>query len=297
MFNVGVDFQLWYPGEESWELWVVEKGKGGVVETLPSGSPLRFRALPKLKRVLALPTSALIALPFISRAVDSKGLVQSAQMQVEKQGVGCDSLGIHVEPVCGSPPQTLARIDAPLLKADLLYQTDPAPDYIIAAATMMPLRPNSAAIWTELGQNVIAFENNGHTVFYDKLSSDGGDLVDEAFRLTYQLSGEKLIQRVDGLTIWNRVSPEPFEERFQVPVAWEPRPEPSAINLAQASLSPSWFRASQENQVSAKRKRGLFMVLGGVLGLILLGLISLVAFQLLQKNALKKEFARLKPQA
>jgi hypothetical protein len=219
-------YQILFPGPAGWELWFV---KGGEAQLLSSGSGeevLQFDASLRAIRVLAQPTAHQVALLFSSHAADPQTLAQSAQLYAEKQGQAIDHEGIMVEAVVGSPPKTVARIDAPLSKFNQSGITVLMPDLIVPAATMLPLTRNSIAIWIELGTLIVAFEGAGKVIYYDKLGGTGPGLADEVHRLALQLEGTRLIERPQVLSLWADLPPGFFEEKLQVKAEIAPRPSP-----------------------------------------------------------------------
>lgn len=288
-------YQILFPGPAGWELWFV---KGGEAQLLSSGSGeevLEFDASLRAIRVLAQPTAHQVALLFSSHAADSQTLAQSAQLYAEKQGQAIDHEGIMVEAVLGSPPKTVARIDAPLSKFNQSGITVLMPDLIVPAATMLPLTRNSIAIWIELGTLIVAFEGAGKVIYYDKLGGTGPGLADEVHRLALQLEGTRLIERPQVLSLWADLPPGFFEEKLQVKAEIAPRPSPLLMS-GHNTLQPLWFREGQDRTKAGIRKKRQVLVASIVLGIV--GFICAVIFltQFFQVKELQGQIAAIRPQ-
>ncbi|MDF1816001.1 MAG: hypothetical protein P1V20_27620 [Verrucomicrobiales bacterium] len=289
----GIDCQILFPGAESWELWCRERGQISKVSTFGPDETPGFQIGKKSIRILALPVSHQVAFPFLSNAMDSDGLVQTARMHIERQGAGFDSEGILVEPVFGDPPNTVARIDAPVQKMN--YEPNGSlPDIVVPAATILPLPKRSIAIWEELGDSVIAFEKNGKTIYYDKLSK-GRSTGAELNRLQYQLLGGNLIDMPESLSIWG----ERFREELQAHPLFagiDERPAPANV-CRDYSMKPAWFRneAVRIEQKDRKTKRNILVSVFAVC-LVVVGAAALTV-NFIEMRKLNKELAKLAPSA
>lgn len=291
--NSNYDCQIWFPGPACWELWVSEKGHVEKRAERAPGETLDFDPRANGTRVLALPTSHQVAFPFLSNAMDFTSLQQTAQLHIERQGPGFDADGIMVEPVTGDPPKTIARIDSPLQKANNEFDCD-LPELIVPAPAIVPLKRNSASIWQELGDTVVAFERNGKTIFYDKLSG-GESIVDELNRLQFQLMTEGLILETERLSVWDERYLRPFENH-ELFFGLDSRPAPFLQSL-NYSMKPLWFREeTARKEALLRKKRVSLLVTLGVCALAVSGFLLLV-INVLAVNKLKGELAVLEPEA
>jgi hypothetical protein len=287
-------YQILFPGALGWELWLVNAGESSLLSSQTAEESIDFDPTIRAIRVLAQPIAFQVALPFVSNATDFKTLVQSAHLHVEKQGQGFDEEGIMVEAVFGTPPSTVARIDAPLSKLNRSGLAISTPDIIVPAATTMPLRRNSIAIWNELGNAVFAFERNGTVIYYDKLGGSSAGFPDEVYRLMVQLEGSQLINKPEVLSLWGEIPRGLFESKLQLKTEYEQRPSPTQIS-GNNTLRPLWFREDVlRRQSMGRKKRQRFWAVSvlGTLGFILSVFLLTKHFQI---RNLKHQIAILKP--
>jgi hypothetical protein len=200
-----------------------------------------------------------------------------------------------VEAVFGTPPNTVARIDAPLSKLNQSGIAISTPDIIVPAAVILPLKKNSIAIWNELGNTVVAFERDGTVIYYDKLAGSGAGLADEVYRLIAQLGGDRLINRPEVLSIWSEVPKEFFEAKLQLNAENDSRPPPTRVS-ANHTLRPFWYREDEIRRNSKIRKKRRSLAVVTFLGVV--GFVLSVFFltRYFQVQSLKTQIAAIKPQ-
>jgi hypothetical protein len=296
MIGISTDaYQILFPGPLNWELWLVRNGESSLLSTGVAEGVLDFDPSLRVLRVLAQPTTFQVAMPFVSSAMDSATLVQSAQLHVEKQGHGFDDLGIMVETIYGSPPRTVARIDAPYAKLNRSGVAISTPDVIVPAATTMPLRKNSIAIWNELGNAVVAFERDGAVIYYDKLGGAVGDFPDEIHRMIMQLEGGRLINPPELLCIWGDNPGWKFDDKFHIATSCEPRPSPTCVTGV-STLRPLWYREDElRRRVNGRKKRRL-LASALILGLCVFATSVYLLTRLIQVSDLNRQIELLTPE-
>ncbi|MDF1816136.1 MAG: hypothetical protein P1V20_28300 [Verrucomicrobiales bacterium] len=289
-----IDCQIWFPGPDGWELWLIENGGVGMIKRRSVGQELEFEPSAKSLRVLALPATHTVAFPFVSNALDGEDLAQTARMYVERQGSGFDAAGVMLEPVFGEPPGTVVRVDAPLVKRNQECGCNLVPHIVVPAATLLPLPAKSVAVWRELGNFVAAFERDGKTMFYDLLTEKGPSVMAELDRIEFQLMSDGLIASPERLVVWSAELDSCFAGGYSKLVIPTERPAPRLLHTGN-TLRPQWYRAEAERVAdSKKRKRRKWFVSTGVGFAVVLLLISLMVNQFRVKE-MEREIDKLAP--
>lgn len=294
-----IDCQIWFPGDSTWELWRVRAGKSAeILKTAEVGEVLLFerkRSLRELK-VLALPVENSISFPFISTAADSDDFQLSAKIFVEKQKLDLDSSSVLVEPVAGSPPKTVARIDA-YLDRDANYKNrvdcgQTLPDLIVPSALLQPLKKRSITLRQELGQTVVIFERNGRVIHYDLLTGKGDELFSELLGLQQGLEAKQLIAPTIEYRLWSDTHIDAFEEEFDKFDGLETAPTPR-LRSDHYTMDPGWVREQKQQRASVRSKQFKLRAVSVMLGILGLILIGAFAIQHIRAESLKGQIAEL----
>ncbi|MDF1816628.1 MAG: hypothetical protein P1V20_30780 [Verrucomicrobiales bacterium] len=249
-------YQVWFPGEMVWELWFVDQRKRArLIDTCEDSRLLKFRRGIR-KRVLALPAGSQTPLAFTSTAFGESKLLKGAVQFVEKEGLECDLEGIGVQPVCGYPPNTLARVDAPLSGLrPTVYSEKLCPDLIVPAATLLPVPGNDLAIWTEMGKKVLAVEKGGGIIYYRELAGQrNADCAREIRKILPFLKETGVIHKSSALHVWCRNGFDVYKNILTIDVNAGYRTDP--VNLRPSlGMRPALFRENDASRLAKKKKR------------------------------------------
>lgn len=252
------------PGEDGWEHWKPSADGYKLSEKVAladGGTPASFRDI----QVYGFPVTAAFAIPIWASTADEELLGSVVDMQLEKLGMKPETIAgklVDYAVVDREESQTLTL--ATVLDGSFRHELPKggARDFEASPALFF-LPENQIVLWRELGKLVVAITRRDMLVYFQGLSASRVDAsaVHELNCLLMQLGMQKVVEEIDGVTLWTDAVDEGADhllsEAFECRVHRQRRPAP-VLPLKQSSLLPTEVALER---IEAKKRQKIKNVL------------------------------------
>lgn len=233
------------PGEDGWERWK-PSGDGyqlsEKVATADGGSAASFKEI----QVYGFPVTAAYAIPIWASTADENLLSSVVDMQLEKLGMRPETIAgklVDYTVVDREEAQTLTL--ATVLDSSFKHELPKggARDFE-ASPALFYLPENQVVLWKELGRLVVAITRRDMLVYFQGLTASRVDagVVHELNCLLMQLGMQKVVEQIDGVTLWTDAVDEGVDallsDTFECKVHHQKRPAP-VLPLQNSTLLPT----------------------------------------------------------
>ena len=243
--NKKAETTICLPGEDGWERWK-PSGDGyqlsEKVATADGGSAASFKEI----QVYGFPVTAAYAIPIWASTADEDLLGSVVDMQLEKLGMRPETIAgklIDYTVVDREEAQTLTL--ATVLDSSFKHELPKGgAREFEASPALFYLPENQLVLWKELGKLVVAITRRDMLVYFQGLTASRVDagVVHELNCLIMQLGMQKVVEQIDGVTLWTNDIDEGvsdlLSETFECKVLHQKRPAP-VLPLKHSTLLPT----------------------------------------------------------
>ncbi len=255
------------------------------------------------RRFFGYAAEDLAVLPLWANSEAPEAIEGVARLQAESWGLVSrqDTSAVAAEPILKQDHRVLLGVRSLVTgRASNRIPASQPPTDLHAAAEFLPLPPNHAVIYRELGRFVLAITQNGRLIFLEPFTATRLDeeAAGEFNRLLLQLQFQGLAEDLDGMVLWTKEAVAPgFAHALGFVPAQAGRPDPALPKAQPVNLVPGVVRAARaaRERASRWRKRIGWGVLLSILAA--LGLAGLSAYELWSKQVLTEELESLSPRA
>lgn len=282
------------PGEDGWEHW---KPSGGgyqlseKVAVADGGSPASFKEI----QVYGFPVTAAFAVPIWASTADEELLGSVVDMQLEKLGMRPETIAgklVDYTVVDREEAQTLTL--ATVLDGSFKHELPKAGARDFEASPALFYLPeNQLVIWKELGKLVIAITRRDNLVYFQGLTASRIDagVVHEINCLMMQLGMQKVVEQIDGITLWTDELDDGVEEllseTFECRVHREKRPAP-VLPLQHSTLLPTEVALDRIEAKKRQKIKNVLMIAGLVYCAVAAFFVAKYLIDLKEVNKLKQ---------